>query len=283
MQFVVLLAMMAAAVVDFQSVREIHVTEPDAQLRTVRLASWNIDRGTEFELLASELQRNPADLLLLQEVDLNTARTSGRDVAADLALRLGLNASFATEFEELGQEKQGQRAYTGQATLTRLPLRKSRILRFQRQSGFWKPHSWMPSSVPLMQRRVGSRIALVSELEFHGRMLVVYNAHLESRSAGSIQAAQLDEIIEDSQQYPPETSIVLAGDLNTKYQPSHFLRKLDAQGFRSAFGERVEHTAAFLALDWIFCKGPVRFADARVLHELKGSDHAPIYALLVNR
>ncbi|RDJ93250.1 hypothetical protein B4Q13_23145, partial [Lacticaseibacillus rhamnosus] len=85
------------------------------------------------------------------------------DVAAELARRLHLNLSYGIEFEELSQEH-GHPAYIGQATLSRIPIRKSRILRFQTQSDFWKPHSWIPSSIPLMQRRLGNRIALVTEL-----------------------------------------------------------------------------------------------------------------------
>ena len=134
-----------------------------------------------------------------------------------------------------------------------------------------------------MQRRLGGRIALISELDFHGRLLVVYNAHLESRSTGPIQSAQLDEILDDVKRYPPQTAILLGGDLNTKYVPSHFLHKLEAEGFRSAFGDRIQHTASFFALDWIFSRGPLRLDDARVMHELKGSDHTPIYAQLLAR
>lgn len=280
MKYVLLLAAVTAAF-DINAVREIHVATPDPHLNRLRVISWNIDRGTELDLIASELERCPADLLLLQEVDLHTARAHEKDVAAELARRLHLNASFATEFEELGQESERGQAYIGQATLTRLPVDRSRVLRFTHQSGWWKPHSWIPSNIPLMQRRLGSRVALVSELNFRGRLLVVYNTHLESRSAGPLQSAQLEEILADIKRYPPQTAVILGGDLNTKYLPSYFLRKLEAQGFESAFGQHVERTDFFFALDWIFSRGPIRLDDARVLHQFKGSDHAAIYAELV--
>ena len=78
-----------------------------------------------------------------------------------------------------------------------------------------------------MQRRLGGRVALVTELEFAGRRMVVYNAHLESRSAGPIQAAQLDEMLADLKRYPAGTPAILGGDLNTKYFPSIYLHKLE--------------------------------------------------------
>jgi endonuclease/exonuclease/phosphatase (EEP) superfamily protein YafD len=135
-----------------------------------------------------------------------------------------------------------------------------------------------------MQRRLGDRIALVTELEFAGRLLVVYNAHLESRSFGRIQSEQLDEILADAKRYPPGTAIILGGDLNTKYLPSIFLHKLERAGFQSATGQRIERTHKIaMALDWIFSKGPVRLEEGRVRRDLKGSDHYPVYAELVAR
>ena len=247
-------------------------------LSSLRVVSWNIDQGRQLELLASELKANPADLCLLQEVDWRTERSGHRDIAAELAGRLHLNFAYGIEFEELSQERD-QPAYIGQATLTRLPIVRSRVLRFHSQSGFWKPRSWIPSSLPLLQRRLGSRIALVTELEFGGRLLVVYNLHLESRSMGKIQAAQLDEVIADLNRYPPNTASVLGGDLNTKYFPSVFLRKLQRAGFQSAMGERVErtHTIA-MTLDWIFARGGLSISGGTVRRDFHGSDHYPVYA-----
>ena len=264
----------------FNAPRQIVAFPANGRLRSARIATWNIDRGTELDTLSSELVRNAADLLLLQEVDWNAVRSRRLDVAKELAAPLRMNLSYAIEFEELSQER-GGKAFIGQATLTRLPILKSRVLRFQEQSGFWKPRTWIPSSIPLMQRRLGSRIALVTELEFAGRPLVVYNAHLESRSMGRIQEEQLDEILADLKRYPPDTPIVIGGDLNTKYFPSKFLHKLERAGFRSATGDQMERTHAIaMTLDWIFGRG-VRVEGGSVRRDLKGSDHYPVYAELI--
>ncbi len=266
---------------EFNRVRSLKTAKPDPSLKSVRVVTWNIDHGTDLDKIVAGLTAHPTELCLLQEVDWNAARSDERDVATELAKRLGLNGAFAIEFEELSQEH-GHPAYIGQATLTRLPILKSRVLRFERQSGFWKPHSWIPSSVPLMQRRVGSRIALVTELKFNGHLLVVYNSHLESRSAGPIQEHQLDEMVNDSKHYPPGTAILLGGDLNTKYLPSIFLHKLEAAEFHSALGERIERTHRIaMSLDWLFAKGPVEIENGAVRRDIKGSDHYPVYATLV--
>lgn len=273
----------AAFDIDFNTPRELKTVAPATALKSVRVVTWNIDRGEQLGLVASELEHNPPDLCLLQEVDWNTVRAGNVDVGSELAKRLHLNMSYAIEFEELSQER-GHPAYIGQATLTRLPIQKSRVLRFQNQSGFWRPRSWIPSSLPLMQRRLGSRIALVTELELAGHLLVVYNVHFESRSYGRIQSEQLDEVLTDLKHYPSGTPVVIGGDLNTKYFPSIFLHKLEHDGFQSATGERIERTHAIaMALDWIFAKGPVKIEEGRVRRDFKGSDHYPIYAELVAR
>lgn len=259
--------------------REIQTISPVHDLHSIRILTWNIDRGSHLGVISSELARNPADLCLFQEVDWNAKRSGKRDVAADLAARLHMNLAYAVEFEELSQES-GQRAFIGQATLTRLPMRRTRVLRFVRQSGFWKPNRWMPAAIPLMQRRLGGRIALITELEFSGRLLVVYNLHLESRSTGKIQVAQLNEVLADLHNYAPGTPAVIGGDFNTKYFPSIVLRKLERQGFHSATGERIERTHSIaMALDWIFARG-VRIDSGTVRHDFHGSDHYPIYAEL---
>jgi endonuclease/exonuclease/phosphatase family metal-dependent hydrolase len=272
----------AAPPADLDSPRVVKLASVNAARPVFRVITWNIDRGTELPTIAKELEQQSPGLCLFQEVDWGTKRTEQADVAANLARELHLNMVYGIEFEELSQERNGVPAYIGQATLTRLPIRKARVLRFTTQSGFWKPRAWIPSSLPLMQRRAGGRIALVTELDFQGRPLVVYNVHLESRSYGRIQQEQLNEIVEDSRRYGPATPVILAGDLNTKYFPSAFLKKLEREGFQSALGERIErtHTIA-MALDWIFVRGPVRAENGQVRRDLKGSDHFPVSADLV--
>ncbi len=245
----------------------------------MRIVTWNIDRGTHLPEILTTLRKVDADLLLLQEVDSGTKRTAGHDVPRDIAGGLGMSATYGIEFEELSQEA-GHSAYTGQATFSRLPIRSSRILRFQNQSGFWQPHAWLPASVPLLQRRLGSRIALVAELDLNGKLLVVYNLHLESRSYGRIQFQQLDEVLADCVgRYPLDTAVLIGGDLNSKYLPSRYLHKLEEAGFHSATGKQIErtHTIA-MALDWLFARGLPPWQSARVEKGAVGSDHYPVDA-----
>src|SRR5580704_19288141 len=94
--------------------------------QTIRVVNWNIDRGLRLPEVADFLEAQHADVLTLQEVDLNARRTRNRNVAEELARRLGMNYVFGREFEELTQGSRTSPAYHGQATLSRWCLKNPR-------------------------------------------------------------------------------------------------------------------------------------------------------------
>ena len=249
----------------------------DAQPRArTTILDWNIDRGTHLNDIEGQMRQIVPDLCIFQEVDLGARRSGRIDVAQKLAETFQMNYVFAPEFEELSQGTRQNPAYHGQALLTKLPIRSSRMLRFTHQSGFWKPRPLLSSSLPLLQRREGGRIALVTELDNGGKPLVVYNLHLESRGNDRLRLEQLEEVLNDAQRYPQETSVIIAGDLNTKPPHSALVPRLRQAGYRNAFGDRHLRThVIFGALDWVFVRGPIELGDANVLR-VGGSDHFPI-------
>jgi len=246
---------------------------------TAKILNWNIDRGKHYGGITSVIRDTKPDLCIFQEVDLGARRTHGEDVAQDLAKTFGMNYAFAPEFRELSQSTADGPAYHGQALLTSWPIRSSRILRFAHQSGFWKPKPLLISSLPILQRREGGRIALVNEVDCGGKTLVVYNLHLESRGSEQGRLAQLDEVLADAQQYPSTTPVIIAGDLNTKTRHSPLIPRLREAGYRSCFGDRRIRTHIIIgALDWIFVRGPMECEGAEVLRGRHASDHFPITA-----
>jgi endonuclease/exonuclease/phosphatase family metal-dependent hydrolase len=245
--------------------------------QNAKLLNWNIDRGKHLDGILAAIHETKPDLCIFQEVDLGARRTQGIDVAQELGKTTGMNYAFAPEFEELSQGTGDGSAYHGQATLTTMPIRSSRILRFAHQSGFWKPKPLLFSTLPIFQRREGGRIALITELDNGGKMLVVYNLHLESRGSEHGRLLQLEEVLADAERYPPETPVIVAGDLNTKIRTSPVIPRLRQAGYRSAFGDRKVRTHIIIGdLDWIFARGPIQFEDPRVFPDAHASDHFPI-------
>ena len=130
-------------------------------------------------------------------------------------------------------------AYHGQALLTTLPIRSSRMLRFATSIGILEAAPAAdPIHVRCWQRREGGRIALITELDNGGKPLVIYNLHLESRGNDHLRLLQLEEVLDDAKRYPPETPVIIAGDLNTKTAHSALIPRMREAGYRSAFGDR---------------------------------------------
>jgi len=244
------------------------------------ILDWNIDRGKNLDNIKDQIRRQKPDLCIFQEVDMGARRTHGQDVAKELAEVFHMNYVFAPEFQELSQGTREEPAYHGQALLTTFRITSSRMLRFKNQSGFWKPRRLLNSSLPLLQRREGGRIALIAELDNGGKPLVVYNLHLESRGNEQGRLLQLNEVLEDAQHYPRDTPIIIAGDFNTKSFTKRFhsplIPRLQEAGYRSAFGDQRFRTHIIIgALDWVFVRGPIECEHGEVLR-VHGSDHFPI-------
>ena len=180
---------------------------------TIRAASWNINRGLQLNRIIDFLAGSRADLILLQETDINARRTGYRNIPLQIAQALRMNYVFGCEFVELAQGSHTNPAYHGQTTLSRLPLSNVRVLRFRDQSTFWRPRWFLPP-LKCLQRRSGGRMALISEITVGGRTLVLYNVHLESRGGDELRIRQLSEIVTDIRQHPPDSPVLLAGDFN---------------------------------------------------------------------
>ena len=280
MLLAVLIAVPACAA-DMDAIRAGNYADASKPLSTATLLNWNVDRGGHLEQIRAAFRVHKPDICLLQEVDLHARRTQGKDIAEELAKGLGFNFAFGIEFEEMSQEMGDEPAYHGQATLSDLKILNSRILRFSHQSGFWKPRPLLLSGLPLLQRRLGGRIALISELDNRGAPLVVYNLHLESRGTEHGRLRQLEEVLADAARYPAGVPVIIAGDLNTKARHSPLIARLKEAGYASCLGDRRERTHLIIgALDWVFARGPLEFQSGAVHRENHGSDHYPVVARL---
>jgi endonuclease/exonuclease/phosphatase family metal-dependent hydrolase len=248
---------------------------------SVTVVNWNIDRGLKLQGVVEFLSRARADIILLQEADLNARRTHHLDIAREISQRLRLNYVFGREFQELSQGTRASPAFHGQATLSRWPLSNPRIIRFQKQSNFWRPHWFIPEIDPF-QERLGGRMALVSDASIAGKRIITYNLHLESRGDDQLREAQLAEILEDARQYRSDTPVLLAGDFNLVAAAGNAAMAIHKAQFQNAFTN--QHLAptpnTFFedgrAIDWIFSRGPVRPDQPRVYRSVTASDHYPL-------
>ena len=246
---------------------------------SIRVVDWNIDRGQKLSGIVDFLGKANADILLLQEVDINARRTQQLNVAQEIARQLQMNYVFGREFQELTQGSKANPAYHGQATLSRWPISNPRLIRFQKQSSFWQPHWFLPEIEPF-QERLGGRIALVADIDIVGQKIVSYNLHLESRGNDDLRRAQMDEVLRDAASHDANSLLIVAGDLNVD------ISKYDAMtsaGFREAVPTaRVPSTPprglfeSGRHIDWAFVRGPIQTDSGQIHKSVKASDHYPI-------
>jgi endonuclease/exonuclease/phosphatase family metal-dependent hydrolase len=253
---------------------------------SIRVVDWNINRGLRLDSILEFLAGSRADLIILQEVDLNARRTRRVNVAREISQKLKMNYVFGREFQELTQGSRTSPAFHGQATLSRWPLSNPRILRFHQQSDFWRPRWFLPDIDPF-QERIGGRMALISEVSIDGRSLVVYNLHLESRGDDALRCSQLVECLNDARAYKPDRRIILAGDLNMDVSRSTAVGPAREAQFRNAFPERLVPTtppgllfSRGRAIDWVFTRGSVQSIHPQVHSSVLASDHYPLSVTL---
>jgi len=254
--------------------------------KSLRVVDWNIARGQQLQGITDFLASVNADILILQEVDVNARRTHRLNIAEEIARKLRMNYVFGREFEELVQGSKNSPAYHGQATLSKWPILKPRLIRFSKQSHFWRPHWFLPKLEPF-QERLGGRIALVAEINVAGRKLVTYNLHLESRGTDALRISQLGEVLSDAISYDAECPLIVAGDLNLDASREAVAFVVAKAGFQDAV--TAPHTPTTPArglfeggrqIDWAFVRGSLQASSGHVHGGVNASDHYPISFML---
>ncbi len=276
------------AVISMQEIETGNFSRPRLVLippDSIRVVNWNINRGLRLQGVIEFLASAKADVVLLQESDLNARRTHHLNVAKEIAQKLQMNYVFGREFQELTQGSRASPAYHGQATLSRWPLSNSRILRFQKQSNFWRPRWFLPEIEPF-QERIGGRLAQVCETTIAGKKVVTYNVHLESKGDDALRCSQMEETLEDARRYEAGTPIVLAGDFNFDVSGGSASTAISQAQFQDAFANQHVPTTphSFLEpgriIDWIFIRGPIHATRASVHSSISASDHYPLSVVL---
>jgi endonuclease/exonuclease/phosphatase family metal-dependent hydrolase len=250
--------------------------------RSLRIVDWNINRGLDLQGIIEFLASTNADILILQEADLNARRTHRLNIAQEIARQLKMDYVFGCEFQELVQGSKSSPAYHGQATLSKWPLSKPRLIRFSRQSNFWQPHWFLPRIEPF-QERLGGRMALVTEINVAGNKLVTYNLHLESRDSDELRLSQIEEVLSDAAWQDSQCPTLIAGDFNLDASKDAAARALLTAGFQDAIAAPRTATTPSRRLfepgrriDWAFVRGPMRVSSGRVHGSVNASDHYPI-------
>ena len=190
---------------------------PTGDASHVRVAHWNIEHGNRFEAIARAFQDTPAlaeaDLVTLNEVDLGMARSGNRDVAAELAARLGMHAAWTAMFLEStrGRDDDALTAVAadnaeslfGLAVLSHWPITASRLV----------PLPGPEQTLFERERMTGRFVALVCDIAHPVQPFTAVTVHLEVHRTRAHRATQMRLLL--AALAHEQRPLVLAGDFNT--------------------------------------------------------------------
>ncbi len=211
----------------------------------LRVAAWNIQRGTRFPELLQALTREPAlataDVLLLVEVDCGMGRSGNRNVARELAEQLGMSYALGVsylvledDYLENPEKTANTLALAGTAILSRVPL--SRIENVDLPE--------LKDKFSSSEKRLGKKKALLAELLLpDNQKLTVGACHLDSNASPPQRARQMDALLDRATAFGDER-VLIGGDMNsTTYDaaaPLPLLRDLLHKYFVTGFRNTVE-------------------------------------------
>jgi endonuclease/exonuclease/phosphatase family metal-dependent hydrolase len=149
---------------------------------TFNIHGGRTDHGVDLAAVAAEIRAARADVVLLQEVDQNLARTGYRDEPGALASELGMNVYYRSPVRS-------------NAILTRFPVTE-----------------WSSTRLPLWAGREERRLVRATVL-VEGQAVHVFTTHLD-QSYPDLRVQQIRAAEELMAPYADEPTI-LGGDLNS--------------------------------------------------------------------
>lgn len=234
---------------------------------SLRIITYNIHHAAppskpgviDIEAIISTLKKYPADVIALQEVDVNTKRSGDIDEAKAIADGLGLYSYFAKAIDHDG-------GFYGVALLSKFPLNNASVIRLP-----------MDTTVKGEQRVLATATIKLPS----GRSVVVGCTHLDHQKDSRSRDLQMAQIIS----FAKTTSqpFVLAGDFNAQIGSSTL------QLFDQVFQRTCEPCAptfpadrANRTIDFIGYKklAGIKTISHQVIPETYASDHLPVRAVI---
>lgn len=225
----------------------------------LRIVSYNIKHGEgmdgklNLERTAEVLKKLNADVITLQEVDKNCARSGGVDQAAFLAEKLGMHHFFAKAIN-LGEGEYGN------AVLSKLPIEQTK----------------------LHQLPGGGEKRVVAEVQVKGDagLISVCSVHLDHKGE-QVRVEQIKEIERFTSEY--KHPVIMTGDFNAR-PDSEVLKHLQEKWLlvkKEGNGSTFPAPAPKTEIDYCVIRNlKLKSSSSKVVEEPMASDHRPLLTIV---
>lgn len=253
--------------------------DPTHSSVVVRVATYNIAAGSgaggfDVDATAATLRALDADIIGLQEVDVHwSARSQWRDLATELAEKLGMRVFFGPIYSLDPLEDGAPRREYGVAILSRYPILRATNHEITRLS------TQVPDPVP--EPAPGFPEVLVNA---KGALIRVYVTHLDYRGDPTVRVMQVADTLRImAEDDPRPTSQVLVGDFNAPPSAPELAPLWEVLDDAWAVANGPEGGLTYPAddpvrrIDYIATSRDVRVTSVDVPESL-ASDHRPVVA-----
>jgi endonuclease/exonuclease/phosphatase family metal-dependent hydrolase len=190
-------------------------SHPVSERRSYRAVAWNIERGMNLDAILAVLADHPelkgADVYFLTELDFGMARSANRDVAGEIAARLGVGGVFVPCYLNLDkgsgleQHAGGDNLYGlhGNALFSPWPIEDAAAVR-------------LPNGKDKMrgrEKRLGSQRVALGTVKLPGGALRCASLHLDAHSSQRHRRGQMRAILDALDAFA--IPALLGGDWNT--------------------------------------------------------------------
>ncbi|MGW1030462.1 endonuclease/exonuclease/phosphatase family protein [Streptomyces sp. NPDC002577] len=254
-----------------------HAIDGGSSEVSLRVVSYNIHAGAGmdnvFDLDRQEaaLRALDADVIGLQEVDMHWGARSGwRDLAGELAQRLGMNVYFAPIYSLDPPAEGAPRREYGVAVLSRYAIADAENHEITRLS------TQDPNPVPAPAPGFAEVVLRVKGVPVH-----VYVTHLDYRPDPSVRAAQVADtrriMAEDCDRHDRCPRQVLLGDFNAEPSAPELAPLWENLTDSAPAGLSFPAQNPVKRIDYVAVGDGVRVREGAVAETL-ASDHRPVIA-----
>ena len=237
---------------------------------TLTIVSYNIHHGNppakpeviDLDAIAKVIADAKADLVALQEVDVNIKRSGNINQAAYLAKKLGMYFYFAKAIDHDGGDY-------GVAVLSKFPIEEQNMLKFSRIEG----------------RKAEDRVLATITVKLNsGKKIKFASTHLDHTKDEALRLIQVSEI--EQQAKKEKKPFIVAGDFNA-VPTSATIQLLDKAFTRTCTdcGFTIPVVNPKRTIDFIAYKQNKKISvlHHEVIQEHLASDHLPIVSKIVIR